>query len=256
MKRIIQKFYIKYFRDKIKNEITRQRIKLVLWDIYGYRPLLFTNVISLRKRLTLIRKCIIIDWNIVHAHKPCELTPIMIAILNENNITQNSNDIPIIVEAGCWLGGSSSKFSLTCALVGYKFHIYDSFAGVEFGDPSIAEAYFFGTYVGDEAIVRGNIKKYGNISVCEFHKGWFIDTFQNFNMPAKIVYIDCDLKKGTMEVIEAVKPLMIKGGKIYTQDYHIPTIKEALNDKSTWEKLGLIPPAIDKLKRNIAVISC
>ena len=255
MKKFIQKFYIRYIRSKIKNEIARQRLKLLLWDVYGYYPLLFTKTIGFADRWTLMKKCIAVDWNIVHAHKPCELVPILISILDKKQNEQNSV-APVIVEAGCWLGGSSSKFSLACALAGYKLHIYDSFAGVEYGDPSVSEAYFYGTYVGEEEVVKNNIKKYGDISVCEFHKGWFIDTFKDFAMPAKVVYIDCDLRKGTLEVIEATKPYMIKGGKIYTQDYHIPSIKEALNDKSTWEKLNIIPPVVEKLKRNTAVINC
>lgn len=255
MKKFIHKYYIKNIRSRIKTEITRQRIKFLLWDMYGYYPLLFTSSIGLAKRINFIRKCFIIDWNVIHAHKPCELAPILIDILNKTDPAENDKVRPVVVEAGCWLGGSSAKFSVACAIAGCRFHIYDSFQGVEYGDPDITEAHFFGTYIGELEIVQNNISKYGNISVCEFHKGWFIDTFRDFNMPAKVVYIDCDLTKGTLEVIEAVKPFMIKGGKIYTQDYHISSIKEALNDKSTWEKLNIIPPEIIKLKRNTALIS-
>jgi len=254
MKKIFQKFYIKYIRNSIKRELTRQRIKLIVWDIWGYYPLLITNKISFFKRINLIKKCVVIDWNILHAHKPCELAPVLISIFDKKLVNED-NTSPVVVEAGCWLGGSSAKFSLACSLAKYELHIYDSFAGVEFGDPSVAEAFFYGTYVGEEKTVQNNIKKYGDISVCEFHKGWFIDTFQNFNTTTKVVYIDCDLKKGTLEVITAVKPYLLNGGKIYTQDYHISSIKEALNDKSTWEKLNILPPIIKKLKRNTAVIT-
>lgn len=252
MKKFAHRFYKKFIRNKIKGSLNRQRLKFVLWDVYGYRPILKLKSISLRQRLRLLRKFFLIDWNIQHAHKPCELSPIVIAILN----TPAFSDQPkaAVVEAGCWLGGSSAKLSLACAIASRKLHIYDSFAGVETGDPSISEAHFFGEYVGEEGIVKRNISRFGNLSVCTFHRGWFIESFKNFDMQTKVVYIDCDLTKATLEVIKAVQPFMLNGGKIFTQDYHIARVRETLHDKKTWATLQIIPPTIQKLRRNVALL--
>ncbi|MEP6512815.1 MAG: TylF/MycF/NovP-related O-methyltransferase [Parafilimonas sp.] len=251
MKQTIRKFFRTHIRSKIKNELSRQRLKFLLWDVYGYYSLLFAKHISLAKKLKLLKQCCIIDWNILHAHKPCEITPVLLAILEpDSNKSQQST----IIEAGCWLGGGSAKFSHGCAIAGCGLHVYDSFEGVEYSDANTEKAIFFGTYIGQIEVVKENISRYGNISVCEFHKGWFAHTFKNFNTPCKVVYVDCDLAKGTLEVITAVQPYLQKGGKIFTQDYHIKPIKKMLTDENTWKNCNLSQPSIKPLKRNMALI--
>ncbi|MEO7961306.1 MAG: TylF/MycF/NovP-related O-methyltransferase [Ginsengibacter sp.] len=253
MKKFIHKFYKKYIRNKIKGTLARQRLKFFLWDVYGYIPLLKTNVVSFRKKLLLLKKFVLVDWYVVHAHKPCELVPVILLILENANDSADAN--AAVVEAGCWLGGSSAKLSQACAVSGRQLHIYDSFAGVEPGDPSNREAHFFGTYVGAEEIVRRNVERFGDMAVCTFHKGWFIESFKNYDMKTGIVYIDCDLTKATMEVITAVQPHLLDGGKIFTQDYHISSVREALHDTKTWEMLHILPPKIQKLERNTASLN-
>jgi len=243
--------YIKFLRNLIKSEIQKQRLKLILWDIFPYYKLFFLKNMSLVNKLKLLSTCLRVDWNIVHAHKPCEMMPIMMEVSQKKgNFTQS------FVEAGCWMGGSSVKFSVICKMMGYNLQIFDSFEGVQPGDVSIPESIFYGEYVGPIEVVKGNIKKYGDISICSFHKGWFENTFKDYNTLTKFVYIDCDLSKGTIDVLSGVLNNLDKTEKctIYTQDYHILTVKETLDSDETWKKLGVGKPSIRHVARNLAVI--
>ncbi len=84
----------------------------------------------------------------------------------------------MMVEAGCWNSGSSAKFSIVCAELGYGLKIYDSFEGVgATSAEELAGSYdFSGEYAASEATVRKNVAKYGEVAICTFHKGWLAIT--------------------------------------------------------------------------------
>lgn len=247
MKKHIHKFYKRYVRKHISDELTKQRLKLLLWDIFGYSGVFSFQNVSFFQKMKLLRQFLKLDWNIIHAHKPAELVPIFAKILS-----RKGNGSEVVVEAGCWNGGSTAKYSLVCKLAGYQLHVYDSFQGVEQVDSDSPEAFFSGTYAGPLELVKANVTNYGDISVCTFHKGWFVDTMKGFNQKAFVVYIDCDLSKGTLEVLEATYPCLIPQALIYSQDYHIPSIKELLHTPSTWQQLNIPMPKIKHLVRNVA----
>ena len=250
MREQVKKIYKKHIRKHIKKPMSQQRLKLVLWDMYQYYKILTMKNLSFFSKINLIRKCVLIDWHVLHAHKPVELIPIFI----EMSRRKISGD-EILLEAGCWKGGSSAKFSLVCKEFYYKLHIFDSFEGVEPGDENnIEEKKFYGEYVGRLEEVQENIRNYGAFSVCTFHKGWFKDTMKELGSPVRIAYIDCDLAKGTREVLEAVVPKLVVDGVIYSQDYHITRIKELLHNNETWQSLNVKTPVINHIARNLASI--
>ena len=90
--------------------------------------------------------------------------------------------------------------------------------------------------------------------MCKFYKGWFAETLATnpVNKPIRMVFIDCDLAKGTFEVLKGVVPNLVKDGSIYSQDYHIRSVRELLNDQSTWNKLQRPFPKILKKCGNMA----
>lgn len=253
MREKARKFYIKYIRTRLKNDMQKQRTKMLLWDMYYYRKILGFKNISFADKAKLIAQCIKVDWNIQHAHKPCEIVDVMEAIAAQKNTTNS-----IVVEAGCWKGGSTAKFSIICNMMGYKLHVYDSFEGVEVGDINSEDAkhesLFYGTYVGPIDMVKNNIAKYGVLDSCVFIKGFFADSMKDFNHKVKVAYIDCDLAKGTKEVIEAILPNLVPSARIFSQDYHIKTINTMLNSQEFWNSLNVATPTVKKLNRNLAVV--
>src|SRR5206468_12874062 len=131
------------------------------------------------------------DWNFPHAHKPREVVAVLRSIA-ERPVRAGE----IVVEAGCWMCGSTAKFSVFCHEFGFELHVYDSFEGVESRTAAEGSSNdFSGQYRAQLDRVREHVREYGAIEVCHFHKGWFADTLagQPPQMPVRGVYIDCDL---------------------------------------------------------------
>lgn len=250
IERRVRDLYIRWVRPHVPQGLAQQRLKL-LWDVWGYAPVLTFRSVPATKRVELIARMLRVDWNIPHAHKPRELVAVFRSIAE-----RPARDGEGVVEAGCWMGGSSAKLSMFCSLFGYQLHTYDSFEGVE--DRTAQEGAggtdFSGSYAAQLEIVRSHIASYGEISVCHFHKGWFADTLAKSppEFPVRGAYIDCDLVKGTVEVLAGVLPSLVADGWIYSQDYHIASVRDVLHSKETWKQLGKETPRVEHVYRNLA----
>ena len=115
---------------------------------------------------------------------------------------------------------------------------------------------FSGKYAASEEVVRANLSKYGNLSVCSLYKGWFADTLARSPVPyaVRVAFIDCDLAKGTKEVLAGIVPSLTKDGWIFTQDFHIRPVVDLLSDTSLWRGLAKNPPEICRLGERLATI--
>jgi O-methyltransferase len=224
--------YRRYVRQLFFPGLPRQRLKLA-YDVWAYRPLLTMPV--------LLARSLRIDWSLEHAHKPCEITPLLLDL-------SRGGQGEAVIEAGCWKGGTTAKLSLACARFGYQLHVYDSFKGVpEWGFE----------YCATEAEVRANVRRFGDLGVCTFHPGWFSDTLRDLPVPfrARLVYIDCDTPAGTLDVLSGVVPALTADGVLYTQDYHLDEVRRVLHDPATWSALGVEQPRIEHVARNLARVA-
>lgn len=251
-KQRIRKLYIRYIRPHISEEINRQRLKLIYF-VWGYWPLLFLRNLSPRKKLKTLWRFLVIDWSIVHAHRPFEISVVCQALAERRARVGEA-----MLEAGCFNGGSSAKFSTVCSMLGYRLCIYDSFEGVEEMSPeeTVGTYDFSGKYASSENLVRDNIIRYGEISVCSFHKGWFAETLANtpISYPVRVAYIDCDLAKGTREALQGIVPALVDDGWIFSQDFHINPVVKLLLDPNTWLPFRKSGPTITRLGEQIASI--
>ena len=241
----VRKLYVRWIRPRVSREINRQRLKLV-WDIWGYWPLLRIKALPLTDRLVIVARFLLIDCCVVHAHKPREIALICQALADRAPAPRE-----VLLEAGCWQGGSSAKFSIICRMLGYRFCVYDSFAGVEeMQSAEKANNYdFSGEYAAPESVLRDNLARYGEIDICTTHKGWFIDTLATGPVPyrVRLAYIDCDLAKGTKEALTGIVPALADDGWIFSQDFHIKPIQRLLSDPATWGRFGKGVPTIRRL---------
>lgn len=243
-------FYVRWIRPHISQKINQQRLKHVFY-IWSYWPLLFINTVPFLGRLKLLWRFILIDWNILHDHQPNEISSVCRTIAERHAIHNE-----VIVEAGCWKGGSSAKFSIICKMLGYKLYIYDSFEGVE--EMTLEEKQkthdFSGEYASPESTLRSNLTQYGEISVCSIYRGWFAKTLAATPMvaPVRVAFIDCDLGKGTNEVLIGVMPVLVDDGWIFSQDFHLRPVRELLQDPNTWKQFDKGNPSITRLCGNLA----
>jgi hypothetical protein len=120
-----RKLYVRIVRPYVRTVLARQRIRL-LWFLPGYAPLLRIRRTTFLDRIRLLTAFLTIDWSVEHAHRPSEITAVC-CVLAE----RPARDGEVAVEAGCWRGGSTAKFSLMCRLTGHKLLVFDSFAGVQ-----------------------------------------------------------------------------------------------------------------------------
>src|SRR5580692_12418554 len=89
----------------------------------------------------------------------------------------------VVVECGCYEGGSTANLSLICGAAGRRLVVFDSFRGLPEPRPEdtrhtvhgqreihrYAEGYWSGSLVE----VRKNVALCGDLSVCEFRPGFF-----------------------------------------------------------------------------------
>jgi len=195
-------------------------------------------------RLKLIGRFLKIDWNVMHAHRPMEITIICRTISEHGQAGKDE----IFIEAGCWKGGSSAKFSIICKIFGYKLHIYDSFEGIEEMSPDQIDGAtdYSGMFSETKELVEYNLRTYGEASVCSLHKGWFIKTLASkpVRKPIMVVYIDCDFPKGTEEVLKGTLLSLLPDGVIFSQDYFIKPVRRLLHNPETWQRFGRAMPDI------------
>lgn len=214
-----------------------------MWYVWGYWPLKRRRGLSWHRRLELLRRFLQIDWNVLHAHLPTEMS-----ILYETLAARPARMDEVIVEAGCWHGGSSAKLSILARMFGYRLLIYDSFEGVERLPPEQAakEWEFGGQYASTEPVLRENLARYGEIDLCTIQKGWFSESLAKNPVPhpVRLAYIDCDLAKGTKEALNGIVPSLVGDGCIFSQDFHIEPVRRLLLESTTWEAFGRGTPVI------------
>ena len=161
-----------------------------------------------------------------------------------------------IVETGCYKGGSTAKLSIISKLCNRKLYVIDSFEGLpeeyEEGLTKTESGYSVdlkgGEYCGTLEEVKSNIKQYGEISVCEFIKGWYKDTLPEFKEEIFAVFCDVDFVQSTRECIKYLYPQIVNGGYFFTQDAHFPKIRELFEDEDFWKnEVGVEVPRLNKI---------
>ena len=161
----------------------------------------------------------------------------------------------VIVEAGCYKGSSTAKFSLAADAVGRELVVFDSFRGLPdnnerhdkniFGRP---ESFKKGEYCGSVEEVKANVSRFGKIDSCRFLPGWFADTLPRFREPIAAIYLDVDLASSTRTCLKYLYPLLRAGGELYSQDGHLPLVIEVLDDDEFWlRQVGCKKPEIPGL---------
>jgi O-methyltransferase len=160
-----------------------------------------------------------------------------------------------LVECGCYLGGSSAKLSLVARATGRRLYVCDSFDGlpavsnVEASFRTIAgqaNAFGQGEYKAQLDVVKRNIERAaGDLSVCDFVKGFFSDSLPNLSIAPAFIFSDADLISSTRDVLKNLWPALKPGGRFYTHDANIPDFVNGILDPEYWTKeVGMYPPVI------------
>ena len=191
---------------------------------------------SLRTRLELLERLYVISFRVESPHNQDEIVPFIEAILSAP-----SHHDGAIVEAGCFKGSSTAKFSLAADLVGKELVVFDSFQGIPENDEPHDRNIFGGVvyfkkgqYRGTLEEVRNNVTRFGKIGCCRFVPGWFDDTLPAFAEPVSSIYLDVDLASSTRLCLKHLYPLLETGGVLHSQDGHLPLVIEVFDDDEFW----------------------
>jgi O-methyltransferase len=155
-----------------------------------------------------------------------------------------TDDIPgDLVECGVWRGGAS--ILMRAVLAAYRDEtrrvwLADSFAGVPRPDTANYKAdrgirlHRQAKILGvPEAEVRANFQRYGLLDEqVRFLPGWFKDTLQDAPIDRiAVLRLDGDLYESTIQALDALYPLLSRGGFCIIDDYHALTAcRQAVTD--------------------------
>jgi O-methyltransferase len=192
---------------------------------------------SLLDRLSIVRKAFLITLRVQCPHVQREVLSFCETILSL------PKELPgVCVEAGCFKGGSTAKFSLAADLADRELVVFDSFQGIPSNEEQHGKNIFGneaafpeGCYFGALEEVKANVTKYGKIDRCRFIEGWFDDTMPHFHEPIAAAYIDVDLVSSTKTCLKYLYPLLALGGILYSQDGHLPLVIGVFDDDQFWE---------------------
>lgn len=222
-------------------------------DIFSIcQYIFFDKKITYRERINVIINFLNISYYVDCPHKQHEILEFIKEVSRVPKDTKG-----VIIEAGCYKGGSSSKFSIVSKYLDRDFIIFDSFEGMPENNEPHEKNIFGGSasfpkgkYCGKYDEVKENINQYGEIEKCTLIKGWFSETLPQFNEPIIAAYIDVDLVSSTKECLKYIFPLLQPNSVLISQDGHLPLVLEVFNDKKFWEnELGIKRPRIEKIGR-------
>jgi predicted O-methyltransferase YrrM len=196
----------------------------------------------------------LLAWRIgsVERHVACphsigELTTIARAILARRNLDG------VVVELGCYQGGSTARLSLVCAEAGKRLVVFDSFEGLP--EPEAWDAdhrirrprvFRAGEYAAGLAEVRRNVARYGRENVCTFVPGWIADTVggELGHRSVAVAFVDVDLVASTRDALEGVWPRLSPGGVAFVHDATDPKLAALLADDDWWRSFAEPPVAL------------
>jgi hypothetical protein len=127
----------------------------------------------------------------------------------------------VVVECGCWVGGSAVNLSLVCDLVDRDLIIYDSFEGLPAAEPNDRHARpeAQGMLRGDLETVRENIRRFGALERCQFRKGWFRDTLPAHSEPIVLCFLDVDYEASLHDCVVNLWPHLTPKGYVFIDEY-------------------------------------
>jgi len=194
-----------------------------------------------------VRKKLVDQIEVAHkglrcAHTHAEAVAIVIEILRA------PSSVPgVVLEAGCFKGGSTAKLSLATKLVGRKLLVYDSFEGLPDVNGAEKDRFGKGEYTGALDEVKSNVGKYGALEICEFVRGWFDQTMPSLKDPVVVAFVDVDLRDSLETCLTYIYPKLVPGGAIFSHDGHLPICVDLMKDPDFWKRFNEPAPEFEGL---------
>jgi hypothetical protein len=144
----------------------------------------------------------------------------------------------VVVECGCYLGGSTANLSLVCDIVGRDLYVYDSFEGLPPADPrdKYANEAGEGFLTAELAAVMDNVRRFGIVERCTFRKGWFSDTLPQHDRPIVLCFLDVDYQASLHDCILNLWPHLTVRGYVFIDEYVFADYCALFYSEKFWQK--------------------
>jgi O-methyltransferase len=127
----------------------------------------------------------------------------------------------VVVECGCFLGGSTANLSLVCDIVDRELIVYDSFEGLP--PPEEHDKYAKESQTGalraDLETVKETVRRFGAIERCQFRKGWFSETLPHHSEPIVMAFLDVDYQASLDDCVRNLWPHLTDQGYVFIDEY-------------------------------------
>jgi O-methyltransferase len=153
----------------------------------------------------------------------------------------------VVVECGCFLGGSTANLSLVCDIVGRQLIAYDSFEGLPApkGNDKYARREWTGFLRADLEAVRSNVHRYGAIDRVTFRKGWFEDVLPQHREPIVLAFVDVDYQSSLDACVRNLWPHLTERGYMFIDEYVLTDYCALFWSERYWrENFDTTPPGL------------
>lgn len=153
----------------------------------------------------------------------------------------------VVVECGCYLGGSTANLSLACEIADRRLIVYDSFAGLPESDPADAHGEIFprGRYRADIEETKDTVRRLGSLERCTFVKGQFAETLPRHDQPIVLCFLDVDRQASLNECVLNLWPHLTERGYLFLDEYVYTDYCALFYSETYWrENFGRTPPGL------------
>jgi hypothetical protein len=227
------------------------RLKRLLVGIHNSRWFLLraSNKRDRQLRSSLLNHFSQIDRNVGSEHQAGEML-----VMADFLLTTTASGC--MVECGCFRGSSSAKLSLVASATGRKLYVCDSFEGLpETRDGRItftvattgesSRQFRKGLFAAGMDLVRENIWRWGDLSVCTLVPGFFSESLPPLQIDPCFIFSDADLVESTRDVLRALWPRLVPAGRFYSHDMNLMELAEGTMDGDFWlREIGEMPPVL------------
>jgi O-methyltransferase len=153
----------------------------------------------------------------------------------------------VVVECGCYMGGSTANLSLACEIAGRDLIVYDSFEGLPRAEPGdkYGSPLTEGFLSADIDAVRENVRRWGALERCTFVKGFFADTLPNDDRPVVLCFLDVDLQASLHECVLNLWPRLTERGYMFIDEYVFSDYSALFYSEEYWRRyFDTTPPGL------------
>jgi O-methyltransferase len=153
----------------------------------------------------------------------------------------------VVVECGCFRGGSTANLSLACELTGRRLIAYDSFEGLPppTGNDLYASAEATGMFRGSLDEVKATVREHGAADVCTFRKGWFAETLPAHREPIVLAFLDVDWQASLDDCVRNLWPHLYDRGYVFIDEFVLPDFCALFWSEAYWrEHFDRTPPGL------------